>query len=257
MRWIAVLIVVAVLASGCTNQIDNGNTTVLSDVNFQMSAPYWGFDDECLHGNASVAYVDLSCRSGVECEVYVNGARSNYGLDGLQACGGGVVIAESELSQKPDFVAQQNGDKYYYTRRDRNKIIEICCSYTDDSHKLLRDYEECQSTRLDAQCPEQAAKGFGQLVPFSWTLHYDGTLEIKVVNDGQDAVMTKMYLGNFSTMYSTQIASKNLSATLTIANGPRGRIGDNYAVDLSIEYLLTTNATEFLNSTGIITGMYY
>lgn len=268
MKWLlAILVLLTILVSGCTQSTITGRYSYarygnVSEENpdFQILGSSWAFEDNCQYGNKSIGYVFLNCKSnGMYCEVYVNDKKSDYGLEGLQPCDYDITVADIGVSEKPDFISAQSADKWYYTRRDRNKFIEICCSYIDPTtRKLNRDYEVCQTTRLDAQCPEQVARGFGQMTMQSWELYYDGTLEFKVRNEvGQDIIIRKIYINDkSSTLYTAYVPLRNISQTLTVTGVPTGRIGNSYAMSLAIEYITVSNPDVYLNSTGTLTGTY-
>jgi hypothetical protein len=256
MKLVAIIVLAAVLASGCVQY--EGGISPYQYTNFTILSVDWAFEDQCQYSNASVAYANVRCSENTKCEVYVNGIRSGYGEDGLQACNGQLVVAEAEVSSKPEFVAEQNGDKYYYTRRDRNKNIEICCSFIDQStNKLDRDYEDCQTARLDAQCLEEKAEGFDRLLVNSWEYHVDGTLSMTVANKGpQDAMIRRVYIENHSSIYSVSLAEGSYSPVITVTGGPRGGLGDSYVIALSIEYYIVSKSDTFYNSTGTLDGTY-
>jgi len=228
----------------------------------------WAFEGNCQYGNESVGYVNVNCyKKGLECEVYVNNVKSNYGLDGLQSCDDhGLAIAEIELTEKPAFISVQSGNKYYYTRRDRPKIIEICCSYLNDSsHKLIRDYEVCKVTRLAAQCPPQllgpVARGFGQITMlYPWDLSSYGILSLRVKNEaGQDAVIRMIYINDAATIPANlpmPVLNETESQNITVAEGPEGYAGSSYSIRLAIEYYLTSSPHIYFNSTGTLSGTY-
>ena len=259
MRWIAVLIIIVLAIAGCTQSYTGSNQTqqYLKDYDVHITGTSWAFEDQCQYGNKSVAFVNVECKQNLMCEVYVNDIRSNYGIDGLQPCGE-LTVADTEVSEKPDFVALQSGNKYYYIRRDRSKNVEICCSYVNELGKLDREYELCETIRLEAQCPEMAAKGFSGLTVDSWEFHYDGTLSLAIRNNHQhNAMIRRFYFNNRSSIYSTLVPASSLSPTISVTNGPTGKIGDSYVITLSIEYYLVTNASGYFNSTGTLTGTYY
>lgn len=255
MKYTTILILTTVLIAGCT-QSTNPNNQTARYYNTQILGVTWGFEGQCQYGNASVAYVSMSCGGSLECEVYVNGIKTNYS-GGLQPCGE-LVAAEIELNHKPDFVAVQDGEKYFYTRRDRNKLIEVCCSNIDPTtNKLDRDNEICQTTKLDAQCPDQIAKDFSQFTMLSWELYFDGTLDFKVRNEvGQDIVIRKIYINDRTTMFSTYVAARGDSPTITVSGGPHGKVGDSYGINLVIEYVKVSDPSSYVNSTGSLTGTY-
>ena len=265
---IAILILAIILISGCIQTATSQALEELQDSDMVILNSSWAFEDNCQYGNESVAYVDVNCyKKNLECDVYVNNIRSNYGLDGLQSCDNhGLAIAEIELTEKPAFISVQSGNKYYYTRRDRPKIIEICCSYLNDSsHKLIRDYEVCKVTRLAAQCPPQllgpVARGFGQITMlYPWDLSSYGILSLRVKNEaGQDAVIRMIYINDAATIPANlpmPVLNETESQNITVAEGPEGYAGSSYSIRLAIEYYLTSSPHIYFNSTGTLSGTY-
>ena len=217
----------------------------------------WGFDDKCQNGNASVAYVDVSCEKYLQCEVYVNTVRSNYGVNGFQHCEGQLVAAEVELNQKPSFITAQSGEKYYYTRRDKSRNIEVCCSHVDPmTQKFDRDNEICQFITINAQCRERDVTGFEQIRVLWWNLRHDGTLSMNVSNNfGQDVFIQKIYFNNNITSTLTKYLQAGDSTNITVA-GPSGNIGDGYGIGFEIEYSPSINSNVYFNSTGTISGTF-
>lgn len=259
MKHLVVIVLVTALVAGC---IQGANKSQLSDYpkysDFQILNSSWAFEDQCQYGNASVGYVDVSCTSGLKCEIYVNGVKSNYS-DGLQPCGDELVIAEIELNEKPDFITIQSGKKYFYTKRNVNKLIEICCSYLNSTtNELNRDYEMCQTTRLDAQCLDQVASGFGKITMLSWELQENGSLSFKIRNDvGQSIVIRKIYINSKnSSILDAYSLTQNQSTKITVTGGPTGSIGNNYGIGIEIEYSTASNPDIYFNSTGTVTGTY-
>jgi len=259
MRWIAIFILMAFVIAGCTQSETGSYQTqqYLKDADVRILGTSWAFEDQCQYGNKSVAFVNVECKKGLICEVYVNDVKSNY-EGGLQPCGE-LTVTDTEVSEKPDFVALQNGNKYYYIRRDRSKNVEICCSYLNNTTKGLdRDNEICNTIRLEAQCPEMVAKGFTGLTVDSWEFHFDGTLSLAIKNNNQyNAMIRRFYFNNRSSVFSTLVPSNSLSSTISVTNGPHGTIGSSYAITLTIEYYLVTNTSGYFNSTGTLTGTYY
>jgi hypothetical protein len=262
MKLAAILIIAAMLVSGCTQGSDYANRTGSSQNNleFNILDYVWAFQDDCQYGNKSVAYAKTQCDKNMMCEVYVNDIRSNYGQNGLQECSDQIAVAELETNVKPEFVAIQSGDKYYYTRRDRSKNVEICCSFLDPTTNALdREEEICQTIRVEAQCPEFLSKGFSQLTLTSWQLFYDGTLEIKLKNEvGQDIVIRKFYINDrdTNTDYTTVVTRGNYTPTITVTGGPRGSLGSSYNISLAVEYSTFVNSSARFNSSGTLVGMY-
>ena len=269
--FIAVMIIAIVLIAGCTQNVITSSSQTpeyLEDSDFVILNSTWAFEDNCQQGNESVGYVFVNCyKKNLECEVYVNNVKSNYGLDALQDCDDHeIAVAEIELNEKPDFISVQSENKYYYTRRDKPKIIEICCSYVNDSsHKLIRDYEICKITRLKAQCPEQSvaapsSKGFEQINVSSWDLNSDGTLNLKVKNGaGQDVVIRTIYINNAITIPANLpmlVSIGNESQNITVIGERTESIENSYSIRLAIEYSLASSPQVYFNSTGTISGTY-
>jgi len=268
-RLAAILILAIILIAGCTQITSSASQPIayLEDSDVLILNSSWAFEDNCQYGNESVGYAYVSCyKKGLECEVYVNDVKSNYGPDGLQSCDDHeLTIAEIELAEKPDFISVQSGNKYYYTRRDRPKVIEICCSYLNDSsHKLIRDYEICKVTRLGAQCPKQMlapiARGFEQITMlYPWDLDSNGILNFRVKNEaGQDVVIRRVYINNVNAIPANlpmPLLNETESQNITVAGGPSGYAGNSYSIRLAIEYYLTSNSSAY-NSTSMITGTY-
>ena len=259
------LVLVTVLTAGCTqNAITGSYLEDLRYSDFQILGSSWAFEDNCQYGNYSVAYVKVDCeKEGMECEVYVNDVKSNYGVDGLQICDYDIAIADIELNEKPDFVSIQNENKYYYTRRDKNKNIEICCSYPDSNHRLIRNYEVCRTLRIEAQCPYQSktipvARRFWPILLQPLSLKPDGTLNFRVENKaGQDIVLNKFYINDESyTIFTMSVPNRNQSQIISLTGMPMGRPETNYSIRISIEYYLASNSSSFYNSSGIISGTY-
>jgi hypothetical protein len=260
------LILVIVLTAGCTQNAITGRYLQedLQYSDFQILGSSWAFEDNCQYGNQSVAYVQVDCKKeGMECEVYVNDIKSKYGVDGLQPCEYDIAIADVELNEKPDFVSIQNGNKYYYIRRDKNKNIEICCSYPDSNHRLIRNYEVCRTTKLEAQCPYQSntapvAKGFWPIRLLPLSLQPDGTLNFRVKNEaGQNAVLNKFYINDeFYTIFTIAVPARNQSQVISLTGMPVGKIGTNYSIKIAVEYYLRSNLNTYYNSTGTLSGTY-
>jgi hypothetical protein len=259
-QFLIFLILVIALTAGCVqSEIKSGYMLAKPEKSgFQILSSSWGFEDKCKSGNASVAYVKVSCEKDLECEVYVNSVKSKYGFDGLQPCTDELVVAEKELDYKPDFATIQNGGKYYYTRRDKNKFILICCSHVDTlSQKFDRDNEICQTTTLNAQCREQVADGFDQIKVLTWELHHDGFLNLNIKNNaGQSVVINKIYLSGESFSDLNKYLSDGSNSTINLSGGPTGSIGDGYGIGISIEYTTALNSDIYFNSTGTISGAY-
>ena len=265
---IVILILAIILIAGCIQTAISQAPEELQDSDMMILNSSWAFEDNCQYGNESVAYVNVNCyKKGLECEVHVNNVKSNYGLDGLQSCDDhGLAIAEIELTEKPAFISIQSGNKYYYTRRDIPKIIEICCSYLNDtSHKLIRDYEVCKVTRLKAQCPPQllgpVVRGFGQITMlYPWDLSSYGILNLRVKNEaGQDVVIRMIYINDAATIPANlpmPVLNGAESQNITVTGGPEGYAGSSYSIRLAIEYYLTSNSSAYFNSTGILSGTY-
>lgn len=256
MKMLLIVAVFATLLISCCVQNSPLGSNEYNYSGDLIRSVYWGFDDQCQHGNASVAYAAVNCPSDWQCEVYVNNFRSSYGQNGLQPCGE-LVIAENELSQKPDFVTIQSGDKYFYTRRDQNKNLEICCSFIDPTtNDLNRDNQICETTSLEEQCPGVQATGFDRITVYSWQLHFDGTLDMTLYNQlPQDVIIRDLFLGSSSTIYNLLIPAGQVSPNIEIAGGPIGAIGESYSTALSIEYIMPPDTT-LTNSTGALVGTY-
>lgn len=256
MRRIVLLVIAVTLVTGCV-QYSGKVGRYAASPQFEITGTSWAFDDQCQYGNSSVAYIDVSCSKDLECEVYVNDVRSNYS-DGLQPCESQLVAAEIQTSVKPSFLALQSGDEYFYTRRDRNKVFEVCCSYLDsDTQGLDRDQEECQVARLDAQCPEMTASGFGEVTVLSWDLYSNGTISMKIMNDmDQNITIRNVYInGRSSSIFSVPVSAYNQSPSIILA-GPSGDVGNAYALGIEIEYYPISNPNNYFNSTGSITGIF-
>lgn len=263
--FLATLVLVTVLTAGCTQSTITGS--YLEDLqysDFQILGSSWAFEGNCQYGNYSVAYVKVDCKKeGMECEVYVNDVKSNYGVDGLQICDYDIAIADIEMNEKPDFVSIQSGNKYYYTRRDKNKNIEICCSYPDSNHRLIRNYEICRTIKIEAQCPYQSnnapvAKGFWPIILLPSSLKPDGTLNFRVENKaGQNAVLNKFYINDETyTIFTFAVPAWNQSQVIGLTGMPMEKPGTNYSIKIAIEYYFTSNLNTFYNSTGTISGTY-
>lgn len=256
MKLSIVLSILAVtLISGC---VKSGYMISKQEVSgFETLGSSWALEDECNYGNASVAYVDVSCQKGLQCEVYVNNKKSNYGNNGLQTCADQLVAAEIELDYKPDFISAQSEDKYYYTNREENKFILVCCSNIDPStQKLDRDNETCQSTTLKAQCREQTAEGFDKIKVLAWSLSHDGLLSLNVENDaGEPVVIDKIYLSGQTFLNANRFLLNGGNSTINLTRGPTGSIGSGYGIGVTIEYVVLSSDL-YYNSTGVIYGTY-
>jgi len=256
MKLLIVLSILAViLIAGCTQSgyiISKQETS-----GFQITGASWGFDDGCKSGNASVAYVDTKCHEELQCEVYVNSIKSNYGTNDLQSCGGWMVVAEKELYQKPDFISIKSGDKYYYTDRSRNKFILVCCSNVNQStQELDRDNEICESTTLDAQCREQIAEGFDRIKVLSWRLDHDGLLRLDVENDaGEPVVIDRIYINNKNSFNANSFLLSGNNTTIELIQGQMGSTGSVYGIAVTIEYVVISS-NNYFNSTGAIYGTF-
>lgn len=267
MRWLlSILVLTIALTAGCTQNMTTGR--YLEDLqysDFQILGSTWAFEDNCQYGNQSVAYVKVGCKKeGMECEVYVNDVRQKYGIDNLQPCDYDLTIADIEINEKPDFISIQSENKYYYTRRDRTKNIEICCSYPDSEHKLIRNYEICRTMRLEAQCIYQSiavpvVRDFWPIRMLPILFKPDGTLTFRVENKaGQNVVLNKFYINDeFYTIYTITVPNGNQSQVISLTGMPIGRAGTNYSIKIAIEYYLTANISAYYNSTGRIIGTYY
>jgi len=268
---VALAIIAVLLAAGCVQSSSvsqyGKSLPYLKDSDFVILNTTWAFEDNCDQGNYSVGYAVVRCyRQDLKCEVYVNNVKSTYGLNALQDCSDGeLTIAEMNLTEKPNFVAIQSENSYYFTRRDVPRIVEICCSYLNQTSQTLdRDNEICNVARLDAQCPKQTvtqlASGFGQLNISSWALRYDGTLTLSVKNgSGQDVAVTNVYMngeGTLSGDLPVPVPSGSESQNITVIGKQPQSIGNKYAVQVSIEYYNSSTPNTYANSTGIISSAY-
>jgi hypothetical protein len=259
MRLITSIIILTIVSISCCIKTGISGYEIArpEGYGFDIIGARWGFDDKCQNGNTSVVYVDVSCEKDLQCEVYVNTVKSNYGVNGFQPCEDQLVAAEVELNQKPSFVTVQSGEKYYYTRRDKSRNIEVCCSHGNPMTQVFdRDNEMCQIITLDAQCRERDVIGFEQIKVLSWNLSHDGTLSMNVSNNvGQDALIRKIYFNNNITSTLTNYLQAGDSTNITVA-GPHGNIGDGYGIGIEIEYSPATNSYAYFNSTGTISGTF-
>jgi hypothetical protein len=259
MRLITSIIILTIVSISCCIKTGISGYEIVrpEGYGFDILGVSWGFDDKCQNGNASVAYVDVSCEKDLQCEVYVNTVRSNYGINGFQPCKDQLIAAEIELDQKPSFVTVQSGEKYYYTRRDKSRNIEVCCSHGNPMTQVFdRDNEMCQIITLDAQCRERDVIGFEQIKVLSWNLSHDGTLSMNISNNaGQDVFIRKIYFNDNTTSTLTNYLQAGDSTDITVA-GPHGNIGDGYGIGIEIEYSTTTNSDAYFNSTGTISGTF-
>lgn len=227
----------------------------LKGYGFDIVGARWAVDDKCLSGNASFAYVDVRCEEDLQCEVYVNTVKSNYGVNGLQPCENHLVAAEIELNQNPSFFAAQNGEKYYYTRRDKSRNIEVCCSHVDlVTKKFDRDNELCQMITLNAQCREREVVGFDKIKVLDWDLSHDGVLSMNISNNFVQNVSIKtIYFNSNITSTLNEYLQVGESANISVL-GPKGKIGDGYGIGFAIEY--SPNLIDYFNSTGTISGTF-
>ncbi|MFH1229047.1 MAG: hypothetical protein V1678_01310 [Candidatus Aenigmatarchaeota archaeon] len=261
MKLVALVVLIAVMAAGCTQTApisSNQTLSYLKDSDVRILGTQWAFDDQCQYGKESVGYVNIECEKMLECEVYVNGIKSNYSA-GFQPCEGQLVVAEKQTDQKSDFVAEQDGNYYYYTLRNKSKTIEICCSYVDALGIFNRDYEICQTTRLEAQCPDFSSNGFGNIIVLSWDLRHDGLMTLRLKNAGQDAVVRRIFVNDTDpsrTLYNTQISYGSQSQEFFVTGAPIGLAGESYGMKVSIEYYIGSKNDMFYNSTGELKGTY-
>jgi hypothetical protein len=261
MKLVALAVLAAIMVAGCTQTYQsssNKSVSYLKDSDVRILDSSWAFEDQCQYGKESVGYVQMDCKMNLQCEVYVNGFRSNYS-SGLQPCDKILVVAEKQIDYRPNFVAEQDGDSYFYTLRNTSKNIEICCSYPDAVDRINRDYEICQTTRLEAQCPDFSSAGFDRIAVTSWNYRHDGLLSLRLKNSGQYSVIRKIYINGTDpshTLYNTQIAYGAQSQEFLVTGMPIGRAGDGYNLTLSIEYYIGSNTDIFYNSTGKLQGTY-
>jgi hypothetical protein len=265
---LSVFLTAGCVQSGTNSRYGYNTYRYLDDSDFLILNSTWAFEDNCDQGNYSVGYAIVSCyREDLKCEVYVNNVKSDYGLNALQDCSEGeITIAEMKLAEKPDFVSIQSGNSYFFTRRDVPRIVEICCSYLNEtSGSLERDNEICKVIRLEAQCPHTSGfmpsiSGFGQINASFWDLHSDGTMDLRVTNAaGQEVTIRKIYINNAITYPSDLpmvVQNGAESQNITVAGGPSDSAGTGYTVRLSVEYFLTSSPDAYLNSTGIVSGSY-
>lgn len=92
---------------------------------------------------AGYVVVYVFCKKdNLYCEVYVNGKRSDFALNGIQKCENEIFVAENSISEN-----------IFYTNLNENKEISVCCSYLDSTNtKILKEYEACKSTAIKAYC---------------------------------------------------------------------------------------------------------
>jgi hypothetical protein len=261
MKWIIAILILIIFTAGCTQS--NIPKEEVQGFDLRILRTSWAFEDNCEQGIQSVGYVDVDCGSAdIKCEVYVNQNKSNFGTNGLQDCIDQIVVAEIELEDRPEFISMASGNKYYYATRDKSKTIQICCSYIDPlTNKLNREYQICQTTRLEAQCPTflpPTASGFAEINVIPLEVRTDGTLDVRFKSKlGQNAVIRKIYINDIApSIYDLPLSSGIQSRVITLTGAPIGKSGDGYSIKISIEYYLGMIGETYYNSTGTITGKY-